>query len=80
MATQPNEIRRTTEPQPESTSKPVLGLLTKKEAAAWLRVSTRTLDAWMKFRVVGFIKIGRTVRFRLPDLESTLQARTIRSN
>lgn len=58
----------------------MLGLLTKKEAAAWLRVSTRTLDAWMKSRAVGFIKIGRTVRFRLADIDEALNRFRVNSH
>ena len=42
----------------------------KKEAAAQLMVSVRTLSYWMRKRIIPFVKIGRTVRFRRTDLET----------
>jgi excisionase family DNA binding protein len=42
------------------------GLLSKKEVAARLRISPRTLDQWMRAGRVPFLKIGRSVRFRFP--------------
>jgi excisionase family DNA binding protein len=44
------------------------GLLSKKEVAARLRISPRTLDAWMRQGRLAYLKIGRTVRFRFPDV------------
>jgi excisionase family DNA binding protein len=51
-------------------------VLTKKELAVRLRVTTRTIDGWMKEGYLPYIKIGRSVRFRwtegdrqLADLE-----------
>jgi hypothetical protein len=41
-------------------------LLNKRQLAMVLGVSTRTLNAYMKKGLVGFIKLGRTVRFRYP--------------
>jgi len=43
-------------------------LLTKKELAPHLRVGTRTVDQWMRKGRIPFLKIGKTVRFRLPDV------------
>jgi excisionase family DNA binding protein len=40
------------------------GLLSKKEVAARLRISPRTLDQWMRKKRIPFLKIGKTVRFR----------------
>jgi excisionase family DNA binding protein len=40
------------------------GLLSKKEVAARLRISPRTLDQWMRKKRVPFFKVGKTVRFR----------------
>lgn len=49
------------------------GLLTKREAANFLKIKPRTLDSWLKRRRVPFIKLGparnATVRFRQADLE-----------
>jgi excisionase family DNA binding protein len=40
-------------------------LITKKELAAYLGITERTVEAWMRLRYVPYIKIGRTVRFRV---------------
>ena len=47
-------------------------LLTKKEAAAILRVSVRTLDNYIKAGVIKPIRIGNTVRFPA-DILSAVQ-------
>jgi excisionase family DNA binding protein len=49
-------------------------LLTKKELAPHLRVGPRTLDEWMRKGRVPFLKIGKTVRFRLADVLEKLNA------
>ena len=49
-------------------------LLTEKQVAAFLNVSTRHLYSW---RMAGFIphfKIGRAVRFRLSEVGKALEA------
>ena len=43
-------------------------ILDKHETARRLKISTRTLDAWMRARRVPFLKIGKTVRFRWSDV------------
>jgi excisionase family DNA binding protein len=45
-----------------------VGLLRKRELAEKLAISKRTLDVWMKAGRVPFLKVGRSVRFRLPDV------------
>ena len=50
-------------------------LLEKHEAAKRLKISTRTLDQWMRSRRVPFLKIGKTVRFRWTDVLSHLEAK-----
>jgi excisionase family DNA binding protein len=50
------------------------GLLDKREVAARLRISPRTLDVWMRNKRVPFLKIGKSVRFRLPDVLAKLNA------
>ena len=52
------------------------GLLDKAEAAEFLHISQRTLDAYMRQRRIPFYKLGRgrnaVVRFKRGDLEATL--------
>jgi excisionase family DNA binding protein len=43
--------------------------LTKRQAAAHLQISERTLCTWMSRRLVPYIRIGRCVRFRKSDLD-----------
>ena len=50
------------------------GLLSKKEVAARLRISPRTLDQWMRKKRISYLKIGKTVRFRLADVLEKLNA------
>ena len=38
-------------------------ILTRPEAAAMLRISTRTLDVWCKCGLMPHVRIGRSVRF-----------------
>ena len=55
--------------------RPMSELLTKKEAAALLRVSCRTLDRWRsvwrakKKNALGEVKIGKQARFRREMIE-----------
>jgi excisionase family DNA binding protein len=48
-------------------------ILDKRETAQRLKISTRTLDQWMREGKVPFLKIGKTVRFRWPDVLAHLQ-------
>jgi excisionase family DNA binding protein len=50
------------------------GLLDKREVAARLRISPRTLDVWMRRKHLPFLKIDRTVRFRMSDVLEKLQS------
>lgn len=43
-------------------------LLTKRELAQRLRVSTRTVDVYMRAKRLPFLKIGKTVRFHWSDV------------
>lgn len=52
-------------------------LLTKRGLAPRLEISTRTLDDWMRRGWVPYIKIGKTVRFRLEDVIAKLNARRV---
>jgi len=50
------------------------GLLSKRGLAPKLQISTRTLDDWMRKGRIPFLKVGKTVRFRLPDVLEKLSA------
>lgn len=50
------------------------GLLNKRSLALKLGISKRTVDAWMKKKRLPFIKVGKTVRFRWPDVLEKLNA------
>lgn len=43
-------------------------LLTKRELAAKLRVSIRTLDDWMRRGRIAYLKIGKSCRYRYSDV------------
>ena len=51
-----------------------VGLLRKPELAERLAISKRTLDVWMQKGRIPFLKVGRSVRFRLPDVLEKLNA------
>ena len=56
-------------------------LLSQRDAARLLSVSTRTLERW---RVSGqvnlrFVKLGNSIRYRLEDIERCVASRTVRS-
>lgn len=55
-----------------ATDRAVSGLLRKRELAERLAISKRTLDVWCAQGRVPFLKIGRSVRFRLPDVLEAL--------
>jgi excisionase family DNA binding protein len=50
------------------TDRAIIGLLRKKELAQQLAISKRTLDVWMHKGRIPFLKMGRSVRFRLADV------------
>jgi excisionase family DNA binding protein len=50
------------------------GLLRKRELAEKLAISKRTLDVWMQKGRIPFLKVGRSVRFRLSDVLEKLQS------
>jgi excisionase family DNA binding protein len=43
-------------------------LLTKRDIARELQLGRRTIDVWMRQGRIPFLKIGKTVRFRLTDV------------
>jgi excisionase family DNA binding protein len=54
-------------------------LLSREEAAAYLGLKPQTLAAWAVTGRYGLpvVKVGRSVRYRLADLEAWLATRTI---
>ena len=50
-------------------------MLTKRETAEYFRVEERTLETWMQARLIPYIRIGHTVRFRMSDLLLELDKR-----
>ena len=58
---------------------PIATLLTPKEAADSLRVTERTLTIWRhtKRYPLAYVKIGRSVRYRVTDIEAFKEARVI---
>jgi len=55
-------------------------LLTERDAADLLKISTRTLQAW---RCAGsgpsFIRVGRSIRYRRLDVLNWLQSRLVQT-
>jgi excisionase family DNA binding protein len=51
--------------------------LSKADMASRLNVTERTLENWMRKRLVPFHRIGRTVRFDLREVRTALAARRI---
>lgn len=54
-------------------------LLTRPEAAKYLGIKPQTLSVWActKRYPLPFVKVGRSVRYRVSDLEKFIQARTV---
>ncbi|MCW5756073.1 MAG: helix-turn-helix domain-containing protein [Phycisphaeraceae bacterium] len=50
-------------------------LLREREAANMLGVSPRTLFAWREAEGLPYLKLGRTVRYPLPELQRWAAAR-----
>jgi hypothetical protein len=48
--------------------------ITKAQLAAAKQVAVRTVDNWMRGRIVPYLKIGRVVRFDARKTEQALQA------
>jgi excisionase family DNA binding protein len=56
-------------------------LLTRLEAADYLRIQPQTLAVWaVAGKNLPYVKIGRSVRYRLSDLEKYIAKRTIAAN
>lgn len=52
-------------------------LLTEDEAAASLRISVRTLQAWrLKATGPAFVRVGRAIRYRRGDIKAWIKLNT----
>jgi excisionase family DNA binding protein len=51
--------------------------LTKPQVAEMFQISTRSVDDWMKKRLLPFAKIGRTVRFRASDIDACIREKML---
>ncbi len=49
-------------------------LITKTELAVYAHCTPRSIDNWMKRGYLPYFKIGRTVRFKIADVDSYLRA------
>jgi len=54
---------------------PTACYLNKREAARLLAISPRTLDGWLRRRLIPFYKLGKTVRLSERDIEQHLADR-----
>lgn len=54
-------------------------LLNRKQAAEFLRIKPRTLATWASTGrySLPFVKVGRSVRYRIEDLEAFMRRRTV---
>ena len=54
-------------------------LLTMDEASEYLGISKLTLYGWVSARKLGFVKVGRLVKFRQQDLEKWIEQHTVKA-
>jgi excisionase family DNA binding protein len=54
-------------------------LSNKKEVALHLGIGVRTVTDWMRRRILPYTKVGRMVRFYLPDCELALKKFEVKS-
>ncbi|MGD0264295.1 MAG: helix-turn-helix domain-containing protein [Candidatus Methylomirabilota bacterium] len=53
------------------------GLLTVDEAAALLRVASKTVRNWVSLRAIPFVRVGGCLRFDGQTLKRWLEARAV---
>src|SRR5438132_13317218 len=54
-------------------------LLTMDEASEYLGISKLTLYGWVSARKLGFVKIGRLVKFKQEDLDQWIDRHTVKA-
>jgi hypothetical protein len=53
-------------------------MLTRRQAAAILNMRPQTLAVWgMRGKYLPYVKVGRTVRYRLSDIEKLVEQRLV---
>lgn len=55
-------------------------LITDLEAREYLRIRQRQLYSWRMQGLIPYLKIGRSVRYRLRDLDEAMDALTVRNS
>lgn len=55
-------------------SKTESGLITVQDAAKYLAVSTSTLYGWVWQKRIPFVKVGRSLRFEVGELQNFIQS------
>jgi excisionase family DNA binding protein len=53
--------------------------LTKKELAAILKVSVRSIEAWAHCGLLPYTKISRTVRYDIDEVRAALKKRKVKA-
>lgn len=53
-------------------------LLTMDQASEYLGISKLTLYGWVSARKVGFIKVGRLVKFKQTELDKWIDQHTVK--
>ena len=53
-------------------------LLTMDEASEYLGISKLTLYGWVSARKLGFVKVGRLVKFKQQDLDKWIDQHTVK--
>ncbi len=54
-------------------------LLTMDEASEYLGISKLTLYGWVSARRLGFVKVGRLVKFKQQDLDKWIDQHTVKA-
>jgi len=54
-------------------------LLTMDEASEYLGISKLTLYGWVSARKLGFVKVGRLVKFKQQDLDKWIDQHTVKA-
>jgi excisionase family DNA binding protein len=62
-------------PVPQYVPRAIDNLMTKKDVAAYLKVSLGTVGTLIRNHRLPYIKIGRSVRFMISDVENELKRR-----
>ena len=54
-------------------------LLTMDEASEYLGISKLTLYGWVSARKLGFVKVGRLVKFKQEQLDKWIEQHTVKA-